>query len=187
MGGLFGIGGSSSKTDRKEQLTSFQDLHNVFNFALPAGEQAFKTGQSMVGDAASYWKNILTGNRASVSAAVAPETNAVRAGADASKRQLATSGTARGGGVNAASRTLDDSTRAKTDNAIFGARPEAAKQTAAIGSTELSAALNALGLGETSANDLGKIATDSKKQSDANGAAMGQAAGQIAMAALMFA
>jgi hypothetical protein len=187
MGGFLGIGGSAAKTDRKEQLTAYSDLHNVFSFALPAGESSFKAGQSQLGDAASYWKGILSGNRTAVNAATAPAANAARTSADAAKRQIATSGTARGGGTAGTNQQVNDKTRATIDDEIFGARGDAAKATAAIGGTELSVATNLLGLGEKSAGDLGQLAGDSRKESDKNNSALGSAAGQLAMAALMFA
>jgi len=182
MGGFLGIGGSASKTNRKEQLTSMSELHNVFNFALPTAESGVSQGQGDLSTAGDYWKKLLTGNRATMEAATAPEANAIRAGSDAQKRQQAAFGTARGGGTAGANETRATDTQAKVDNLITGVRPEAAKETAKIGGAELQAALNALGLGETSAIDLGKLATDAKSQSDANNAAAGQAAGQLASA-----
>lgn len=180
IGGFLGIGGSSAKTDRKEQLTAYSDLHNVFSFALPAGESSFKAGQSQLGDAASYWKGILSGNRTAVNAATAPAANAARTSADAAKRQISTSGTARGGGTAGANQQVNDKTRATIDDEIFGARGDAAKETAKIGGTELATATNLLGVGGNVAGELGNLALGSKKQSDSNSAAAGQAAGQLA-------
>jgi hypothetical protein len=157
MGGFLGIGGSSAKTDRKTQLGAFGKMENIFNYAIPQGESQQAKGNESLDKAGDYWSKILSGNRAAVSAAVAPETNAVRSGADARKRQLATSGTARGGGTSATSQTLDTETQAKTDNAIFAARPEAAKETASIGKTQLEDAARLLGLGSETATNLADI------------------------------
>lgn len=160
MGGLFGIGGSSYKTNRKFQLTGMQDLSNLFNFALPAGESTFNQGAADTGTAGSYWRGILSGNRAALDASVAPERNAALAASDATKRQAATMGTARGGGVAGANRTIGDQTRAAIDNALLGARGKAAEALGRTGSTELSAALNALGLGESAASDTARAGSE---------------------------
>jgi len=186
MGGFLGIGGSSSKTNRGWQVEGAKDLHNVFNFALPQGEEGAKSGEAKLDDAGQYWEQLLHGNRTAVTQAVAPETNMIRSASDAQKRQQAAFGTARGGGTAATNQTRETDTQAKVDNAILGARPEAAKETAKIGSAELQAALNALGLGVTAGTNLGNLGIDAKKQSDANSAAAGEAAGQLISAALAF-
>jgi len=182
MGGFLGIGGSSSKTNRGWQIEGAKDLHNVFNFALPTAEGGVKSGEGKLDDAGAYWEQLLHGNRTAVQQAVAPEANQVRAASDAQKRSQAAFGTARGGGTAGANQTRETDTQAKIDNAIFGVRPEAAKETAKIGGAELQAALNALGLGVTAGTNLGNLGIDAKKQSDANSAAAGEAAGQLASA-----
>jgi hypothetical protein len=160
-----GIGHSSAKTDRSFQLDAMTKMKNVFNWALPQGEGAFAKGQEDLGKAGDYWSKILSGNRAAVSAAVAPETNMIRTAADARKRQLATSGTARGGGTGATNQQIETDTAAKTDNAIFGARPAAASEVAKIGGVETAAGANVVGMaGETSTN-LADIAMKSRGQS----------------------
>ncbi len=165
MGGFLGIGGSASKRDRAEQIRSFEELHNVFNFALPATKAAWGAGQEGLQQAGAYWQKLLSGNRPAMLQAVEPEASAVRAQSDAQKRQLAASGTARGGGVAAANQQRETNTMAEIDRMLFGVRPMAARETERIGSTELNAALQALGIGETSAADLGTLALKSRKQS----------------------
>lgn len=124
--------------------------------------------------------------------AEAPAINATNAGADASKRQLGTMGTARGGGVSASNQTLDDRTRATIDNALFGVRSQAAgglakvgAETGQLGVQELGAGAQYGMLGEYASADLGNIATAAKKQDSASNAALGSAVGQIFMTALM--
>jgi hypothetical protein len=151
LGGFLGIGGSSAKTDRKTELKGFGQLDNVFNFALPSAKSSFGKGQESLGKAGDYWSKLLSGNRPAMEQAVAPETNAVRAGADASKRNLDASGTARGGGVSAVNQQRETDTMAKIDNLLFGVRPEAAKETAKIGAAELATASNMLGMAENTA------------------------------------
>jgi len=157
-----------------------QKMKNVFNWALPQGEGAVAKGQEDTGKAGDYWSKILSGSRAAVSAAVAPETNAIRSGADARKRQLATSGTARGGGTNAINQQMDTDTASKVDNAIFGARPEAAKEVAGIGRTELGAGINLTGMAGETATNLSDIAMKSRGQSyKINQDMVGKVAGAI--------
>jgi hypothetical protein len=165
MGGFLGIGHSSAKTDRSIQLGAMQDMKNVFNYALPQAQTAQATGQESLGKAGDYWSKILSGSRPAMQQAVAPETNAVRAGADAQKRQLAAMGTARGGGTSAVSQQRDTDTMAKIDNLLFGARPEAAKETAKIGGAELADASSMLGIGATTSTNLANIAMESRGQS----------------------
>lgn len=152
MGGFLGLGGASWKTDRKTELQGFSDLHNVFNFALPFAKSATQTGANTTAagtDAMSsslgYWQKLLSGNRTTAQQAVAPEANAAMSQSDALKRQQASSGTARGGGVNAVNQQRDTDTMSKVDNALFGARPQAATQVASVGNS-----LARTGLGEQS-------------------------------------
>jgi len=162
MSGFLGIGGSGAQHNRNINLAAAGNLNNVFNYAMPLGENLAGQGQATtaagVGDinqSLGYWSKLLSGSRPAMQAAIAPETNAVLSGADASKRQQAAMGTARGGGTAGTNQQLDTTTRATIDNALFGVRPEAAKETgelgakvAGIGQSELAESLNALGLGE---------------------------------------
>jgi hypothetical protein len=150
--GITGIGGSSLKTDRSNELKGFGDLGQVFNFGMG-------TAQGALGGANNYWQKLLTGNRAQMEQAEAPEINAVQAGADASKRQLATVGTARGGGVGAGSQQLDTNTRAAIDNSLFAARPAAASAEAQIGE-------NTLGTAAGTAGTLTGLASQSRQVSN---------------------
>lgn len=197
MSGLFGSHGSV-KTDRTNQLQSFSDLQNVFNFALPTAQAEQKKGDatldsalSSLGLSSDYFKKILSGNRAEVAQAVSPTTNAITARSDAEKRNLSASGTARGGGVAGENQQVQDKTNAAVDTTIAQARPDAAKanadiasKVAGIGDSRLSAALNALGIGSSAAGTLGKLATDAKSDDLQSQQDTGQAIGEIAMAFL---
>src|SRR5208282_3437568 len=117
-------------TDRSFQLQGMKGLTNLFNWGIPAGESA-------TGSALGYWQNLMSGNRTARRAAVAPEINAATATSDASKRQLATSGTARGGGVNATNQTRSTDLMSKVDNLLFGVAPKAAGALGAMGTNTL--------------------------------------------------
>jgi hypothetical protein len=166
VSGFMGLGGSAAKTDRKYEVSGLGGLQNIFNFGT-------SVAKSTLGGAADYWTKLLSGNRPAMSQAVAPETNAAMSTADAQKRQLATSGTARGGGTAATSQTMNDKVRAMIDNLLFGARPEAAKQSGALGEGALSTSTDA-------ASNLAKTASDSRLTSNA---LTQQTIGQIASVA----
>lgn len=160
-------------------LAGFGGLRDVFNFATPAGKEEFAAGNATtaqgledLGTSGAYWKKLISGDRATMQQAVAPETNAVLGQADAAKREQASMGTARGGGTAGANQQVQDESMAKIDNLLFGARPQAAHEEAAIGGkeadigqSELSAALRALGIGEGAASDLTGHAITSRRDS----------------------
>ena len=170
MGGFFNIGGSSAKTDRSNVLTGFSNLKNLFNWGLPTAETGSATGRSLtgqgastLGDAANYFKSLISGNRSALLRTVAPEAGAVQQQSDAQKRQLATSGTSRGGGVAGVNQQRDTDTMAAVDRLLFGVRPGAAQELAQTG-----AAIGNLGLGQQSVSNqlaavAGNAATDLTK------------------------
>lgn len=164
MGGFLGIGGSSAKTDRSMELGGFTNLNNVFNYAMPTAQASLSRGSSDLSTAGDYFKNLLSGNRPATQQAVAPEANAVRASADAQKRQLATSGTARGGGTAGTNQQVNDNTNATVDNAIFAARPGAAKGLTQIGTTESDVGANILNDASTTAANYTSLAQGARKQ-----------------------
>jgi len=165
MGGFLGIGGASWKTDRKQYLAGQDWLKNIFNFALPQAQGTLAAGQRDIGTAGDYYRKLLSGNRTELNQAVAPETAAVGARADASRRQLATSGTARGGGVAATNQTAKDRATAEIDNLIFGVRPGAARGLESVAGTELETANNLLGLGSDVAQSYTSNAAKSRMDS----------------------
>ena len=167
MGGFLGIGQSGSdKTDRSAMRTGFGDLNSVFNFGLSQGQSGAATGQATtqagvtgIGNAMSYWQKLLSGNRAAQMGAIAPVTNTVLSQADATKRQQASSGTARGGGTAGANQQTGDTAMSKIDNALLGVQgsaatseAEAGGKLASIGTSEVANANNALGIGENAAS-----------------------------------
>lgn len=173
--------GSGAKTDRKNQLAGYGDLNNVFNFALPNAEAGFKAGSetqksalSQLSSPEKYYSDLLSGDRSQTLSAVAPTVNAVNAQSDAQKKQIANTGTGRGGGVNAVGQELETNKAGAIDTAVSGAKAGAAQgatrvagETSKIGDSQLSSALNLLGMGERSATALTALAGDSRMTSDA--------------------
>lgn len=167
LGKLFG-GGSSAKTDRSTTLQGYGDLGNVFNMGMDQSSALSKTGTgtqaegvSALQQPLSYYSKMLSGDRTALSQAIAPEANSVQAQADASKKQSANMGTARGGGVAGANQSANDATTAKIDNALFQARPAAAQgetqvagKLADIGTSDINAALGFGNLASGAAQDL---------------------------------
>lgn len=165
IGNVFG--GSAAKTDRKNQLSGFGDLNNLFNFGFKSGTGETGQSQDLLGKAGGYYSKLLGGDRAATMSAVAPVTNAATAQTDATKRNISGSGTARGGGVNATTQTLEDQKRASVDTAINDAKGEAARGATAVGGTMASQASNLLGMGTTAATNLTDLAGSSRELSDA--------------------
>jgi len=187
MGGFLGIGGSSAKTDRSGELAGWANLQKMSNWAIPAGQQALSSGMQSLGSAGQYFGNILSGNRAKVSQAVAPETAAARSQSDASARQLATSGTARGGGVGATNQQRDQQLRAHVDQAIFGARPAAAQGAMQVGQAQAATGLGAGTLGEYATSDWVKTAIASRQTDLQQQNAIGSGVAKLITTALGFA
>jgi hypothetical protein len=136
VGGFLGIGGSSTKTDRSQTLQGYGDLGNLFNFGISTAKQG-------IGAAQNYFGKLLSGNRTVAQQAIAPEVNQINAASDASKRQLATSGTARGGGTAPANQRTSSDVMAQIDNLLFGAQGGAAKGLAQTGEAGLEAGAKA--------------------------------------------
>lgn len=158
------IGGSSAKTDRGVTLKGYGDLSNIFDFGTStakadttAGAGTTSTGTGALGTALNYFKGLLNGGRTSALAAVAPVTNAAQSQADAQKRQLAATGSSRGGGTASVGQQIDDKTTATTDNAVAGARAGAASGVAGVGDALSKIGLDQSGLGLKAA-DLGNEA-----------------------------
>jgi len=172
VGGLFGIGGSSSKTDRSTTLKGYGALENVFNYAIPSGEAATDTSSA-------YFSKLLSGDRATAMQAIAPEANAAVAGSDAQKRQQSAMGTARGGGTAGGNQTRQQDVMAQIDNMLFGARSGAAGKLGAMGGQLLST-------GGGAASDLLSSSIQSQQASDKKSEGLGSALGGLVGAALGF-
>jgi hypothetical protein len=160
VGGFLGIGGINSR----QQNQSVGNLNNLFNFGMNTGKSGLSAGTEAQGGAQSYFQSILSGNRSANLQAAAPTTNAVLSQGDAQRRQQATMGTARGGGVASTNQTQRDAQMKQIDDALFGARGDAAKETAQIGSAETTQGLGALNTASSATSSAGNIATDARQQ-----------------------
>jgi hypothetical protein len=176
VGGFLGIGGSSAKTDRSNVLQGFTNLKNLFNWGLPTAQQGQATGAgytaggvSRLGEAGDYFRKLM-GSRTQAMQAIAPETAAIQSQADATQRQLAAKGTARGGGVAGTAQQIRSAALAEADRALFGVRPGAAQAAAGIGAQQAGiglgqqqAANQLAGISEYAAGDLARIANQARQ------------------------
>jgi hypothetical protein len=184
MGGEFGIGGNSAKTDRGNQLAATQGDWNIFNASLPTGEAQQATGtttlqgaNSALGPAQNYYQNLLTAGRTQTAAQSAPAINSVLASTDATRNSAGTFGTSRTGGTASLNRTAGTGEQSQVDNIInqnlqtgkqqgASGLTQVAGQKASIGGTELQNAMAQLGLSSSAVNDILSNATTSRGQSN---------------------
>lgn len=165
---LFSVGShSGAGTDRKNTLSGYGDLSNLFNYGMNQGKNATSESSDLLGQAGGYFSKLLSGDRSATLSAVAPTVNAADTMTDAAKRNLSSSGTARGGGINSTTQTLEDSKRASIDSAINNARGDAAKGATSVGGTVAAQAANLLGLGDRAATSLTDASIEGRKGSNA--------------------
>jgi len=143
---------------QNKQSQAWQGLQDIFKTSTSFGDTSQKKGSANQDLAGDYWNSLVKGDKTKMAAAVGPEASAARSSADAQKRQMAQMGTARTGGTNAQAQTIDDNVRAQINQMLFSIRPEAAKQTEAIGAQQISQMLQALGIGEGAIGTLGSQA-----------------------------
>jgi hypothetical protein len=187
LGGL--LGGHKANATQQEDSARLSegvgDLRNVFNFAMPTGQNLTKTatgttaggldtartGTNIQTDPLNYYKTILSGNRTANLQQFAPETNALQQQDAAARRQQASLGTARGGGVAGQNEEAKTREMAAIDNGIFAQRPQAAQAVnqigqgvtstglseAQLGNQQLNEALNYLGLGAKAGSGIADI------------------------------
>lgn len=184
MGGFLGIGNSSAKTDRANQLAGINASWNVYNRGLPmaddfskAGTDTLNKGLGTLDSAKQYWQALVSGTRPAVNkpqvmATAAPAINAVNEQSDAARRQQAELGTARGGGVAPANVQAETQRLANVGNIINETANKQQEETMAaqaagakglesigaaetnVGSRQLLQALQALGLSQDTSSEI---------------------------------
>jgi hypothetical protein len=205
VGGMLGIGGSSTKTDRGNQLAAVQGNYNLFNYGMPTGEAQQTAGTntlssalSTTGTAADYFKSLLQGGRTATAARSAPAINSVNAGTTEQRTAAGQFGTDRTGGTVAANREASTTAQSKIDdiineNLVTGQQQGAAglQQTAGIqagiGGEQLSNALSLLGLSQDSINSILTSSLQSRQVDFAQQQATGAGIGQLLLAGLQIA
>lgn len=156
-----------------QQNQSWGNLNQLFDIATSRSAPLQQTGTDLqtkgvgeLDEGAKYWHDLLTGDRTKVAAAAAPVANAATNASDATKREEATMGTGRTGGTLAHNAEENDKVRQQVDTSIAGVAPAAATNLGATGSTiagfgtsDIAAALSALGIGSGAAGTAGGQAT----------------------------
>lgn len=149
----FGVGNKSVKTDRGFQLDALGNLNKQSQVTGAEGADA-------TGDALKFFHSILSGSRAGVTSAVAPQVNAAADQQQAQNRSIVANGTGRGGGTNSLQQQSSDIINGTTQDAINKAVPGAATALGNLGSTATGQSIGASGT-------LGGLAGDAHSQDQA--------------------
>ncbi len=120
-------------------------LSSLFKQGSNTASEFGQKGSSTLDQVTQYFKNLL-GKRSDTMQAIQPEASAVRASADASKKQQSEKGTARTGGAVAQNQQIEDEVRKAIEGLIGQARQNAAGALGNIGAQELNTMLSALGI-----------------------------------------
>jgi hypothetical protein len=133
-----------------------QYLRSMTNLFGTQGEQTFSSGQQQYqaglqdfGPSMQYWQNILSGNKAEMESAIAPEKEGILERYRAARKKISQTG-ARGGGTNEAVAQSEFSQAGDTAKLLQQLRPQAAQQSAQIASQVANLGLNESNLGLTS-------------------------------------
>lgn len=152
------------KEEKQQQQETWSNLLGIGKTAQGESAGFGKQGKAATGDAMSYFKRLLSGDRT----AVAPAANAAVETSDAQKREQAKMGTARGGGANAGNQKRESDLRGQIMS-LFGKQQEgAAKGLQEIGATDLNAMLQSLGLGAETESTVGNMLTSDINQKNAS-------------------
>ena len=161
-------------------MSAQSGLWNLYSQGLGLGTTGAATGtadlttaKAGLGTAEQYWQNLLTAGRTQTAQNAAPAINAAIAQGDTTRKSEGTFGTGRTGGTVAANREATTATGSTIDNIInqnlIGGRTQGAQgvqavagEQAAIGTNEMSQALQALGLSADSVSAIMQNATQSR-------------------------
>lgn len=114
-------------------LTAYQ--RSLTNNVGTAGQSLLTQGTGQVGQALNYWSPILSGNRAEMTAALAPEINTINSGYNQQKSQLDMFAPRGGGRANMLQQLPFNQTR-DISNLFAGIRPQAANAVTGIGQSQ---------------------------------------------------
>ncbi len=157
-------GGNAGSTDRKETLAAYGDLGQVFNQLSSTGKSLTSAGAGDTGAASKYYQSLLSGNPSAVSAATAPEANAITSQANQQKKEMSSFGNRTGGKV-AAAQDLSSGTRGAIADVVAKERSGAAGGLTKLGTSETGQGISATeGAGET-ASSLGNLSVKSRELS----------------------
>lgn len=165
------FGGSSEKTDRKQQLDARDQSRSIFNYAMPEAKQSEASGSSLSGQAGDYFGRLLRSGRTEQTQQAAPAVNQAITANDAAKRREALTGTGRTGGTVEADRSMDANTDAQIANTVnetgMANKAVAAEGAAQVGGEQMRQALGLLGLSAQQINALMENTRQSRVDSKA--------------------
>jgi hypothetical protein len=177
MGGIFGIGGSGSKTTRTNQLGSWGDLFQLFGYTEPTGMGATTSGLTNLSNAGNYFNTLMQGNRPAIAQTLAPQISTIQGQKQQSLNTLQQF-SPRSGGTNAAVQSTTQEAQTAVQNLIDMLGPLSAEEVAAIGGQQAGVGLGLLGEAGSEAGTVGGQATDYLPYQVANEMATSEAAGQ---------
>lgn len=183
VGGIFGLGGSSSKTDRSHELESWGNLKNIMYQTHKAGQDQTAEGTKGLSSAADYFKALMSGDSAKMSQVLAPQISIIKGQNQQRLNTTAQFGN-RSGGTNASMQQGTEAAHKSIQELFDMLGPEAAKEFAGISGIQ-----EQLGQGSTSesiaaSSALGNQTGEQRQQDIQNEAMTAQAAGK-SIAALM--
>jgi len=153
---LFGIGGSSAKTDRNNQLASWGSLSSLTNQNQTIGGQNTAAGQGNVNTGTSFFQSLLSNKPGAVAQAVQPQVSALTGQAQQQRQQQAEFGN-RAGGTNAAQQATTSQTSGEISTLINSLIPGAAQALTSTGLQQENLGLTALSNAGSTAGTLGSL------------------------------
>lgn len=179
MGGFFGLGNSSAKTDRGRALGGWNAMWDTWSRAIgafdpmkAAGDNITKAGTNFMDNAGDFWKSILGGDKSAVASAAAPAVNAAAGMAQQGRQEQAQMGTARGGGTAGFNIDATQQAQGNIIDALLGLAPTAASQVgqlgetmAGVGTRQLALALESLGVSRQTAQGIVETSMQSRNDS----------------------
>lgn len=175
MSGLFGIGGSKAKTDRKYELASMGELQNLFGAESKAGQGLLDTGTADVGKSKDYWSALMSGDPTKMSAVLAPQISTLKKQSGQAIGNIQQFGD-RSGGNSGAVVAQNSEALSSIQNLFDMLGPMAAEQFTKLAGFEVGSGESLLGMAGNSAATTGEIAQnarlngDQKAQNDQQGA-----------------
>lgn len=144
------IGGSSNKTDRKEQLSGWGDLQGIFDWANPFGQKTAQQGVNDLNKAGDFYSSILGGDRAKIGQVLSPEISNIQGQVSQHNKTLSEFGN-RSGGTNAGVQAGETAGMTEIQGLINSLLPASASGLTQVGSTLGGLGLSAVNLGENAA------------------------------------
>jgi hypothetical protein len=163
MAGLFGIGGSAAKTDRKYQLQSWGELSSLFGPAAKAGQKQTAEGAEGLTKSRNYFEALMSGDPAKMSAVLAPQISTLQ---QQTGRGVNTLGqfAGRSGGTAAQAQELGIEAQRSIQNLFDLLGPEAAKEVASISGAQESMGMGLTDIAASAAGEVGAQASGSRQQ-----------------------